>query len=49
MGDARLGGHTYVSELFLNQDHFERSLGFGWTANMVFDYDQVRAVAVRLS
>jgi hypothetical protein len=47
VGDASLGGHTYVSEVFLNQDHFERSLGFGWTANMVFNYSQHMPVTNR--
>ena len=36
IGDQSLGGHTYVSELYLNQDHFRRSAGFGWTANLAF-------------
>ena len=40
VGDETLGGHTYLSELFLNQDHFARSAGFGWTANLVFNYSQ---------
>ena len=37
---AHFVGHTYISELYLNQDHFGRSEGFGWTANMVFNYSQ---------
>lgn len=40
VGDAALGGHTYLSELSLNQDHFARSVGFGWTANLAFNYSQ---------
>ena len=45
--DASLGGHTFVSELYLNQDHFERSIGFGWTANMLFNYSQHMQVTNR--
>ena len=47
VGDETLGGHTYVSELFLNQDHFTRSAGFGWTANMAFNYSQGSGVTNR--
>ncbi len=47
VGDETLGGHTYVSEFFLNQDHFERSAGFGWTANMAFNYSQNNGVTNR--
>eukprot|EP01051_Picozoa_sp_SAG22_P007699 SAG22_NODE_551_length_9178_cov_3.565371_1_plen_463_part_00 len=40
VGDARLGRHSYLSELSLNQDLFAGSLGFGWSPNLVVDFSQ---------
>ena len=40
VGDHSLGNHTYLSELYLNQNHFRKSAGFGWTANLLRNYSQ---------
>jgi hypothetical protein len=40
VGETRLGGHTYLSELSLNQDLFSSSAGFGWTPNLVVNYSE---------
>ena len=43
VNDAAHGGHTHVSELQLNQDQF----GFGWTANLLFNFSQGMGVSNR--
>jgi hypothetical protein len=40
-------GHTYLSELSINQDLFPHSAGFGWTANLLFNYSQRASVSNR--
>eukprot|EP00040_Diaphanoeca_grandis_P036193 m.229955 g.229955 ORF g.229955 m.229955 type:complete len:865 (+) comp33566_c0_seq2:111-2705(+) len=47
VADTTLGDHTYVSELFINQNQFSRSSGFGWTANLLFNYSQHQGVSNR--
>ena len=40
VGDAAVGGITAVTELYINQDGFPGSDGFGWSANLLYNYTQ---------